>query len=39
MMFENDEVELKNVSSARFFSLLRQATLEGAYSDPLVWWK
>lgn len=35
MMFENDEVELKNVSSARFFSLLRQATLEGAYSDPL----
>lgn len=34
-MFENGEVNLKDVSSTTFFNLLKQATLEGAYSDPL----
>lgn len=33
--FEEGEVELQGVSSERFFSLLRQAVLEGAYADPL----
>lgn len=33
--FQNGEVELKAVSSSYFFSLLRTATLEGVYSDPL----
>src|SRR5699024_11920340 len=34
-MFENGEVELKDVKAETFFNLLRQGTLEGAYSDPL----
>lgn len=33
--FEVGEVEMKLVSSASFFALLRQLTLEGCYSDPL----
>lgn len=33
--FDNDEVDMDGVSSATFFSLLRQATIEGVYSDPL----
>lgn len=33
--FEKDEVALTGLSSAYFFSLLRSATLEGVYSDPL----
>lgn len=34
-MFENGDVELKDVDSTTFFDLLKQGTLEGAYSDPL----
>lgn len=33
--FENDEVDINLVSSASFFALLRQSTLEGCYSDPM----
>ncbi len=33
--FQKDEVPMTAVSSAFFFKLLRQATLEGAYADPL----
>lgn len=35
--FEHDhvEIEMDGVAPSDFFSLLRQATLEGAYSDPL----
>lgn len=33
--FEKGEVEIKGVSSSYFFSLLRSATLEGVYADPL----
>ncbi|MDA3128710.1 gluconate 2-dehydrogenase subunit 3 family protein [Aliibacillus thermotolerans] len=33
--FENDEVEMKGVMSSQFFALLRGATLEGVYADPL----
>lgn len=33
--FEKGEVQLKGISAAYFFSVLRGATLEGAYSDPL----
>ncbi len=33
--FQKDEVKMKGVSSAFFFKLLRTATIEGAYSDPL----
>lgn len=33
--FEKGEVQLKGISSTYFFSVLRAATLEGAYSDPL----
>ncbi|MFC2947056.1 gluconate 2-dehydrogenase subunit 3 family protein [Virgibacillus sediminis] len=33
--FENNEVDLKGVSSSDFFELLRSATLRGAYADPL----
>ena len=33
--FEKDEIQLKGISSAYFFAVLRGATLEGAYSDPL----
>lgn len=32
---ENDEIKLKNVSSAYFFNQLRTATLSGTYADPL----
>ena len=32
---ENDEIELRGVSSSFFFALLRSATLEGIYADPL----
>ncbi|PSL40440.1 gluconate 2-dehydrogenase gamma chain [Planomicrobium soli] len=33
--FQEDEIKMKGVSSLFFFRLLRQATLEGAYSDPV----
>ena len=33
--FESGKVEMNKVSSAVFFAMLRTATLEGAYSDPL----
>src|SRR5690625_4877656 len=33
--FENDEVEMKSVSSASFFDLLRMSVIEGVYADPL----
>ncbi|WP_338448225.1 gluconate 2-dehydrogenase subunit 3 family protein [Niallia oryzisoli] len=33
--FEGGKVQMNKVSSAVFFALLRQATLEGAYSDPM----
>ncbi|TXL65735.1 gluconate 2-dehydrogenase subunit 3 family protein [Cerasibacillus terrae] len=33
--FENNEIEMKGVSSQTFFNLLRQTTLEGVYADPL----
>ncbi|GAA0340198.1 gluconate 2-dehydrogenase subunit 3 family protein [Oceanobacillus sp. FSL W7-1293] len=33
--FEAGEVEMNLVSSAGFFALLRQLTLEGCYADPL----
>jgi len=33
--FQKDEVPMKGVSSAFFFRLLRAATLEGAYADPI----
>lgn len=33
--FQKNEVEMKGVSSEFFFRLLRQATLEGAYADPI----
>lgn len=35
LAFEAGEVEMIGTSSAAFFSLLRQTTLEGVYSDPL----
>src|SRR5699024_9257838 len=34
-MFENNEVELRRVTSGEFFALLRQSTLEGCYCDSL----
>ena len=33
--FQNDEVPMTGVTSAFFFRLLRTATLEGAYADPM----
>ncbi|MFC4023658.1 gluconate 2-dehydrogenase subunit 3 family protein [Oceanobacillus longus] len=33
--FENDEVDIPGIKSSFFFNILRQSTLEGAYSDPL----
>ena len=33
--FQKGEVEMKAVTSDFFFKLLRQATLEGAYADPI----
>lgn len=33
--FESDDVEMDLISSSAFFQMLRQSTLEGAYSDPL----
>ncbi|HJF34378.1 MAG TPA: gluconate 2-dehydrogenase subunit 3 family protein [Sporosarcina psychrophila] len=33
--FQKNEVDMKGVSSEFFFKLLRQATLEGAYADPI----
>ncbi|MFC3038733.1 gluconate 2-dehydrogenase subunit 3 family protein [Virgibacillus xinjiangensis] len=33
--FENNEVNLKGVTSSDFFELLRSATIAGAYADPL----
>lgn len=33
--FQKNEVEMKGVASGFFFRLLRQATLEGAYADPI----
>ncbi|MCA1024964.1 MULTISPECIES: gluconate 2-dehydrogenase subunit 3 family protein [Cytobacillus] len=32
--FQNDEVELKGVTSKTFFNILRAATIEGVYADP-----
>lgn len=33
--FQQDEVKMRGITAGYFFSLLRSATLEGAYSDPL----
>ncbi|AIF44285.1 gluconate 2-dehydrogenase subunit 3 family protein [Virgibacillus sp. SK37] len=33
--FQKDKIKMTGVSSAFFFKLLRQATLEGAYADPI----
>ncbi|MBB6448561.1 gluconate 2-dehydrogenase gamma chain [Geomicrobium halophilum] len=33
--FDTGDVDMRGVSSSTFFSLLRQATIEGVYSDPL----
>ena len=33
--FQEDEIEMKGVSALFFFRLLRMATLEGAYADPI----
>ncbi|RNF39161.1 gluconate 2-dehydrogenase subunit 3 family protein [Planococcus salinus] len=33
--FQENEIEMKGVSSLFFFRLLRQATLNGAYADPI----
>lgn len=33
--FESGKVKMKGVAAENFFALLRQATLEGAYADPL----
>ncbi|MFC5603715.1 gluconate 2-dehydrogenase subunit 3 family protein [Sporosarcina koreensis] len=33
--FQKNDVEMKGVSSEFFFKMLRQATLEGAYADPI----
>lgn len=33
--FQKNEVNMKGASSEFFFKLLRQATLEGAYADPI----
>ncbi|SEQ36940.1 gluconate 2-dehydrogenase subunit 3 family protein [Piscibacillus halophilus] len=33
--FANDEVNLRGVQASTFFGLLREATLAGAFSDPL----
>jgi len=34
-MFQDGEVSMKGVTSTTFFELLRSATMNGAYSDPL----
>ena len=33
--FQKGDIEMVGVTSAFFFALLRAATLEGAYSDPM----
>ncbi|MFC4617542.1 gluconate 2-dehydrogenase subunit 3 family protein [Camelliibacillus cellulosilyticus] len=33
--FESDKVSLSTISASGFFNMLRSATLEGVYSDPL----
>ncbi|MDN7246689.1 gluconate 2-dehydrogenase subunit 3 family protein [Planococcus shenhongbingii] len=33
--FQEDEIQMKGVSALFFFRILRSATLEGAYSDPI----
>ena len=33
--FQEDEIPMKGTSSLLFFRLMRQATLEGAYADPI----
>lgn len=33
--FDNNDVDMRGVPSTTFFSLLRQATIEGVYADPL----
>lgn len=33
--FQDDEIEMKGASSSFFFRMLRQATLNGAYADPI----
>lgn len=33
--FQKDEIKMDGVTASFFFNLLRSATLEGAYSDPL----
>lgn len=33
--FESDEVEMDYINTSTFFNLLRQSTIEGAFSDPI----
>ncbi len=33
--FENGKIEMEHVSSAEFFALLKQTTIEGCFCDPL----
>lgn len=33
--FQDDEIEMKGAASSFFFRMLRQATLNGAYADPI----
>lgn len=33
--FENDEVKMTGTTSAEFFELMRAATIEGVYADPM----
>jgi gluconate 2-dehydrogenase gamma chain len=33
--FQKDEIKMKGVTAGFFFNLLRSATIEGAYADPL----
>ena len=32
---ENDKLKMKTLPSSGFFALLKEATLQGAFSDPL----
>lgn len=34
-MFENSKIDMKNIDSGVFFTVLIQSTLEGVYSDPM----
>lgn len=33
--FQKDDIKMKGIKASEFFNLLRSATLEGAYSDPI----